>query len=123
MDNLIFIPGLYQLRCRRVEQARYQRTCEHATDVDPHVAHDAGVTATRLEKEVVQLSEQIFENVTTIEGIERMVRFLTASPHKSPDRTLAIRHLEDASMRLRRELSTEDPTGCGQNARATALSQ
>ena len=110
MDSLIFIPGLYQLRMRRIEQAKYNRGREHAVDVDPHIAHESGVTAERLEKEVVMLNEQIHENVTTVEGIEHMVRYLTVSPHKSPDRTLAIRHLEDASMRLRRELSTPDPT-------------
>ena len=108
MDHLIFIPGLYQLRMRRIEQAKYNRNRAMAVDADPHIAHESEVVATRLEKEVVMLNEQITENVQTVEGIEHMVRILVSSPHKSADRTLAIRHLEDASMRLRRELSTED---------------
>ena len=108
MDSLFFIPGLYQLRCRRIHTAKYQRDRALAPNTDPRIAHESGISADRLDAEIIALSEQIEENVTSIEGIEHLIRLLTSSPHKSADRTLAIRHLEDASMRLRRELSTED---------------
>jgi hypothetical protein len=52
-------------------------------------------------------------------GIQGLINRMTVSPHGSANRTLAIRHLEDAQSRLQRELGDKplDET-CGRNAHA-----
>lgn len=100
---LIPIPGLHHVLARKLNSAQWQREKVAKVTTDPRVAHDAEVSALANEKDIKQLSEQIQENEQTIDGIEVLIHTLRSSEHQSPHRTLALRELENASMRLRRE--------------------
>ncbi len=85
------------------QQAEALRRQERNPSTDPRLAHEAGVSAERLEGEIQKLTQHRAGNLEMIGLIAELIRFLEASPHKSAHRTLALRHLEDAQSRLIRE--------------------
>jgi hypothetical protein len=58
----------------------------------------------RLREEIKKTAAGITTTQEDIEGIEQLITYMRGTEHQSPDRTLAIRALEEASGRLRREL-------------------
>jgi hypothetical protein len=81
-----------------------KRVTAAAVDSDPRIAHDAGVSVIRMAGDEKALTEQILEDVTWIANLQGMINRMTVSKHGSAQRTLALRHLEDAQSRLLREL-------------------
>ncbi len=103
------IAGLYQvIAAKRFAAGEAARVCRNLA-TDPRRAHEAGVESELLAKESEDVAAHVSGNVQTIEGIEHMIHYLKTSPYKSADRTLAIRDLEQASMRLRRENGDPEP--------------
>jgi hypothetical protein len=97
------IPGLYQLAKHKRQQAEWARVKIGNPHTDPRVAHECEVTAAQLEKESEVLLKHASENENFILACETLISGMLASEHGGPNRTLAIRHLESASMRLQRE--------------------
>lgn len=105
------IAGLYSLISRTRQQAASQRLRAAAPDTCPHEAYDAELDAKRLEAEADRLRAHARDNERMIPNIEMLIHDLNQSPHKSAARTLALRDLEQASMRLRRELGDNPESG------------
>lgn len=90
------IPGLYLLIARKRGGAAWQR----ANDDTP-----VGLAAAKhSDEEADNLEGHARSNEAIISMIELIIHDLQTSSIKSADRTLALRDLESASMRLRREL-------------------
>lgn len=98
------IPGLLDLARTRRQQAEWNRAKAAATHTDPHIAHECQQAALRMDKEAESAEAHAKGNQDIILNIETLIHYLIHSPHNSAHRTLALRHLEDASMRLRREI-------------------
>lgn len=98
------IAGLYQLIRRKRDGAAWVR--EHANETPEKADYDARL----LEKEADSLESHARSNVAAVNIIELLIHDFTTSSHASAARTLAMRDLESASMRLRRELG--DPEEC-----------
>lgn len=98
------IAGLYKLIDQLRQQAKWNRAKAAAPSADPRVAYEAEVSAKDAESRAEELEAHAKGNQDMILNIESLIHYLNHSPHKSADRTIATRHLEDASMRLRREL-------------------
>lgn len=98
------IPGIYQAAAQLRKQAVWNRKKEKAVRTDPHIAHEAGVSAAGDEARAAQLESQARSDEAIINAVELLVHDLKTSSHQSALRTLAMRDLEMASMRLRREL-------------------
>lgn len=111
--------GLYQNLARMRAILAGKRVTAAAVDSDPRIAHDVSVEVLRMAREEKELMTQIQEDVEFMAGIQGLINRITVSPHGSANRTLAIRHLEDAQSRLQRELGDKplDET-CGRNAHA-----
>jgi hypothetical protein len=103
--------GLYQLAKTKRQQAEWLRRKMETPQTDPRIAHECEVSAAQLEKDADGLLVHAKENETLILSIETLVHFFNHSPHQSDGRTLALRHLEDASMRLRRETGQTNQAG------------
>lgn len=73
----------------------------------PREQHDYDVALDDSEKKLATLTAHAQANLKAIGMIEETIHYLEQSPHQTADRTLAKRHLEDASMRLRRELGDQ----------------
>lgn len=90
------IAGLYQLIARKRGGARWQRE----NDESP-----VGLEAAKhSDAEADKLEAHARSNEAIIPMIELIIHDLQNSTHPSAQRTLAMRDLESASMRLRREL-------------------
>lgn len=100
---MISIPGLNQrvgnLRADAAAHAQQARD----PNTEPRDAHRYAERADRHAAEADQLMAQVDDNAQVVEGIEHLIHYLTNSTIQSPSRTLAMRELENASMRLRRE--------------------
>lgn len=68
------------------------------------MAHEAEIDAKSQTKKAAALDEKAAELVGLVREIEELISFLTSTRCTSPHITLAKRALEDASMRLRREI-------------------
>lgn len=90
------IPGLYQLIAKKRSGARW------TFDNDP--TPTGRRNADRLDEEAEQHEVHARSNEALIPMIELVIHDLTTSTIQSAQRTLAIRALEEASMRLNREL-------------------
>jgi len=95
------IRGLYH-QCH-VLRKRLNELLSVETD-DPHEEHLAKAGATRAQAELASVEPAIPRRLASISMIEGLISDLNQDPFKSPDLTLAIREMENASMRLRREL-------------------
>lgn len=70
----------------------------------PQSRHDVEVSIAAKESSLATLTSHAQSNTTAISQIEEIINYLRVSSHQSADRILARRELENASMRLRREL-------------------
>ena len=70
---------------------------------DPRTAYEDGRTAKQLLADADAMARICHENEEAILQIEALIVNLDQSQHGSRHRSIAVRHLEDASMRLRRE--------------------
>lgn len=95
------IAGLYQLIARKRAGAAWQRENDDST-IGQHAA-------VRSDAEADKLESHAHSNVDLINAMEIIIHDLTTSSIQSAPRTLALRELESASMRLRRELG-DQPT-------------
>lgn len=86
---------------RRNAASRARAAEKPATD--PREAHDCAALSKSFSKEAAALELAANENDFLIAEIERVIETIRRSKHQTADRMLAMRKLEDASMRLRRE--------------------
>lgn len=98
------IRGLHYLAKQKRQQAEWNRAKAAATHTDPRLAHECEASATALETEAATHDRHAKGNTDLIINIESLIHYINHSPDKSAYRTLALRDLESASMRLRREL-------------------
>jgi hypothetical protein len=98
------IPGVYHLISHKRQTAAWQRLKAKDPTTCPRIAHEANADAEQLEAESVRLEGLARSSEALIPSIELLIHDMATSSHQSPDRTLARRSLEEASMRLRREL-------------------
>lgn len=98
------LEGLYILIKAKVARRKVCRATAADRAVSAIDAHDAGFEVQQLDREIPNLHTAIQEDEKFIRDIENLVTALSQSPIKSAHRQLALRHLEDASMRLRRDL-------------------
>ncbi|WAC18881.1 hypothetical protein OVA24_16745 [Luteolibacter sp. SL250] len=95
------IRGLYH-QCHRLRQRLNELLSVETDDPAEEASATERVPGVRIELAAVEAA--VPRRLVTITMIEGLVSDLNRDPFKSADLTLAIRHLEDASMRLRREL-------------------
>ena len=104
------IAGLYRLAAVKRQAAGWNRTKASIPRTDPRIGVEALAHAEELENEAVQIDGMIKSDEALIPMIELLIHDLATSSHQSAGRTLAMRDLEMASMRLRRELGDpEEP--------------
>lgn len=104
MNTLPPIAGLLHLAAHKRKQAQWNRTKAGNPPTDARLAHECETAATQLEKEADEHEQHASSNADLIMNIETLLHYFNHSPFDSELRTLAKRHLEDASMRLRREI-------------------
>jgi hypothetical protein len=95
------IRGLYH-QCHRL-RTRLNELLSVESD-DPAEESTARERVPGVRIELVSVDAAVPRRLASIDTIEGLISDLNQDPFKSADLTLAIRHLEDASMRLRREL-------------------
>jgi hypothetical protein len=95
------IRGLYH-QCHRLRTRLNELLSVESDDPADEATAKERTPGVRVELALVEAA--IPRRLATISMIEGLVSDLHQDPFKSADLTLAIRHLEDASMRLRREL-------------------
>ena len=100
------IAGLHKLAHQKRQQAEWNRAKATATHTDPRLAHEIEEAAKRLEAEAALHDRHIKGNTDLIINIEALIHYIHHSPDTSAYRTLALRDLESASDRLRRELGS-----------------
>lgn len=98
MSALQPIHGLYQAAARKIAGAAWIRT---QANEEPTQAE---ARAIELEAAAAEIRDQIHEDIATINTLEFLMHTLATSKFQTPHRTLAIRAMEEASGRLRREL-------------------
>jgi hypothetical protein len=96
------ISGLYAIAASKQRQAAdlaagAQGRCT------PVEVFEMEAKAKALAKEAAQHTEHATSNEQLVLNIEQLIHYLVLSPHKSAERTLALRKLEAASGILRRE--------------------
>lgn len=109
MKKLPPIHGLLREARRKELQAAREATESRSQTKCPRLAHDLGVSAEKLSVEAGQLRSYVAENADIVLQIEAICDFIGTAPRTSAYRTIALRHLEDAAMRLRREIGDEAP--------------
>ena len=98
MSALQPIHGLYQAADRKIAGAAWIRS---QANEEPTQAE---ARAIELEAGAAEIRDQIHEDIATINTLEFLMHTLATSKFQTPHRTLAIRAMEEASGRLRREL-------------------
>jgi hypothetical protein len=98
------IKGLYIERANKIAAATAYPKNPLIPDRDPRDAHEREMSARTARTQADDLKIMIEETESFIERIEELIDHLANHPSKSAHRTLAQRDLENASMRLRREL-------------------
>lgn len=98
------VTGILEIAKQKRDQAGWERKQAAPPSKDPRIAHDCEVAAKTLDQEAEQLERMASDDWHVIENIEILIKHLAASSDKSAQRTLAMRDLESASSRLRREL-------------------
>jgi hypothetical protein len=109
MKKLPPIHGLLREAKRKELQATREATESRSQKKCPRTAHDLGVSAEKLAVEAAGIRSYCAETADIILQIEAVCDFIGTAPRTSAHRTIALRHLEDAAMRLRRELGDEPP--------------
>lgn len=100
------IAGLYALMKQFADSAQWNRARAAACRTDPRIAHDLEAAAKKDAAEAERLGKHAKSNEELIQNIEMLIAYLNNSTIKSGHRTLALRDLESASDRLRRELGS-----------------
>jgi predicted RNase H-like nuclease (RuvC/YqgF family) len=103
------IHGLLREIALKAKSAGAQARKAQKTTTDPRTAHECSITAEELARDVSDLTKISGEDRDMIIQIEATAEFLRLSKFKSALRTLALRDLESASARLRRELGDPPP--------------
>lgn len=103
------IHGLYSRRLATHALIAKAVKTQRDPDADHVQKHDAAFHDPRLREEVAKLGREIDHNESLINRIESMIDEMTLNSCGTAQRILAMRHLEDASSRLRRELG-DHPT-------------
>lgn len=98
------IKGIQHLAKEKKEQAAWGRDKAAAAHTDPRDAYESAQVAERLDAEAAKLGRQARSDAAIIQNIELLIHDLSTSTDQSAHRTLALRDLENASGRLRREL-------------------
>lgn len=104
MKKLPPIPGLLLEAAQREKWAEDGEKRSRSTTGDPRSNHEAGESAVRYAREARNMREAAAGNVEVIYDLSKLITYLKASPHQSPQRTLAMRKLEAAEDILRREV-------------------
>lgn len=108
MNTPTKIKGIYHLIGHK--RAAATAAAIEADKMDsPRKAHDLNLSAEMLEEEAAGYLAHANSDCEAIDGIEHLIHYLMKSPIKSTGRTLAQHALEEASMRLRRELGEAEP--------------
>lgn len=94
------IDGLHRQIWQLRQQAERDDLRARAPHTDPHTAYDCEQAVIRGRRAADRMAEQAHENAELIEAVLPLIKALRASPHQSDHRTLALRHLEDAYLRL-----------------------
>ena len=115
------LPGLIQLLSVKRRAAVQAAAIARDPDTKPVTGHESALRADELAREGDAIAEHLQGNLQSIEGIEHLIHYLKKSPHRSADRTLAIRDLEAASMRLRRENGDPEPAPAVQPTNGAAV--
>jgi len=97
------IAGLYQLAAKHFQTATWCRQKAEACKTDPRTASENEEHASRTDKEANAILDHAKDNEILILNIETLLHAFYSSQFQSAHRTLTMRHLEDASMRLQRE--------------------
>ncbi len=101
------IKGLYhELHTKRASAVSH-RACARYPGNDAAETHDHLATADHLERQLPGIEETIKHRLATIAMTEGLISDLHGTKHRTADLTLAIRDMENASMRLRRELGDQ----------------
>lgn len=103
------IHGLYSRRLASHALIAKAVKAQRDPETDHVQKHDAAFHEPRLREEVGKLAKAIDHNESLITRIEELITEMQQNGWGSAERTLAMRHLEDASSRLRRELG-DHPT-------------
>lgn len=109
MKKLPPIHGLLREARRKELQAAREATESRSQKKDPRMAHDLAESAERNSVEAAEIRSYAAENADLIIQVEAICQFIQTAPRSSAHRTLALRDLESAAMRLRRELGDESP--------------
>lgn len=103
------LQGIQHIAARKREQAEWCRKKAASITKDPRDAHENEVAAGRLIEEAENLERMAKGNQELILNIETLIHYLATTNDKSAQRTLAMRDLESASSRLRREVGYDTP--------------
>ena len=98
------IAGLKRLAAQKREQAEWCATSARKPSKDPHDSYDAGVRSADLLKEADAAEAHARDNAAVVLAIETIIPALANPDFMSAQRMLALRALEEASDRLRREI-------------------
>lgn len=96
--------GLYQKLVTASGFRKKRAAVAEDPETEPRDAHIAAENVGLLDREIISTAEAIEESERFIGQIEEMAAALGKTGHPSAHRTLALRHLEDAALRLRLEL-------------------
>jgi hypothetical protein len=100
--------GILDIAKQARESAKWNRAKAAAIHTDPRIAHDAESAAKRSDAEAEKLERMARSDRALIDTIELLIHDIATSSDQSPSRTLAMRDLENASSRLRRELGYQE---------------
>jgi len=105
------LSGLYDLLDQKTRHAAAARKALEAANA-PGDVHEATKVAEQTAKEAISIAHHIVDDEGIIHDIERVIaRMQAATDITSAHRSLAFRDLENASMRLRRELGDDVVVG------------
>lgn len=96
--------GLKRQAAQMREQAQWCRTAQSKPSKDPHDAYDAGVQSAELLRKADAAEAHARDNAAVVLAIETIIPALANPDFMSAQRMLALRALEEASDRLRREI-------------------
>lgn len=104
MKTLPPIHGLLRIAAEKEAQASREADASLAEKKSFATAHASGVEADRLAKEAGEIRAYAGDTADIIVQVEAIITYINLGKLGSPSRTLALRDLESASMRLRREI-------------------
>ena len=97
----------HRLATARLAQARE----DMRLDPSPQDAHDAAILAKEMEREIERIEAMLEDDHVILAQIDAALIRLRNLAHATANRTLAIRHLEDAESRIRRDMGHESVMG------------